>query len=168
MNFKCYLLALVLTFIPITVKAQIASGGSFSLEKSVVASGGESAGGDFALTGTIGQHTAGTNSNNLEFVHSSGFWTPEQFAPTAAMVTIGGKVRTSDGRGIKNVQIILTDESGASRIAVSGTLGFYRFTDVEVGQIYILTIVSKRFTFPISTQVLAVKENVQNIDFTAN
>ena len=51
------------------------SGGTFVIEKSVIAGGGEkSTGGTFVLDGTIGQSLAGTQSNGGSFTLLSGFW----------------------------------------------------------------------------------------------
>ena len=60
---------------PIAVFAQIASGGGFSVEKSVIANGGgTSSGGGFSVSGTSGQNAAGKNPINAAFSHQSGFW----------------------------------------------------------------------------------------------
>ncbi|MFN0277278.1 MAG: hypothetical protein ACKVRN_01620, partial [Pyrinomonadaceae bacterium] len=57
-----------------TARAQ--SGGTFLIEKNVIAGGGGSAaGGVFALDGTIGQSVAGTSSSGGVFSVDSGFWT---------------------------------------------------------------------------------------------
>lgn len=74
------------------------------------------------------------------FNQIGGFWTPDQLVPTAASVSIGGKVKTVGENGIRNVVVALTDLNGAVRTTVTGSLGWFHFTDVEVGQTYVLTI----------------------------
>lgn len=64
------------------------SGGTFVIEKSVIAGGGGStAGGTFGLDGTIGQSVAGTMSSGGVFSLDSGFW-----ASSAAPTIISGTV----------------------------------------------------------------------------
>ena len=51
------------------------TGGDFALEKSTIAAGGgQSTGGDFIVTGTIGQHDANTESTGGDYALSGGFW----------------------------------------------------------------------------------------------
>jgi hypothetical protein len=87
--------------------------------------------------------------------------------PTAANVTVGGRVLTADGRGIRNARVILTAPNGETRFAQTGVSGFYRFTDVAVGQTYILTVTSKRFVFANPTRAVVVTDEIVNFDFVA-
>lgn len=163
------ILSLVLLTLPQILTAQVSSGGGFSIEKSVVATGGgESSGGAFNVTGTVGQNAAGTLASTNVFSQIGGFWTPEQLAPTAASVSIGGRIRTADGNGIRNVIVTLTNSSGAIRTTVTGTFGWFRFTDVEVGQIYVLTTKSKKYNFSNPTMVISVNDELTDLDFIAN
>ena len=87
---------------------------------------------------------------------------------TAATVSVGGRVMTSDGRGIRNVVIRLTDSEGNVRTAISNSFGHYRFNDVEAGATYILTASGKRFSFSQPSQVLNVNEETDDINFIGN
>ena len=148
--------------------AQIASGGGFTLEKSVIASGGASnlAGGAFTLGGTAGQISSG-NSGTGNFSLRGGFWAIQPLAPTAATVSIGGRVVTG-GAGIRNVIVTLTDSRGAFRTTLTGSFGMYRFEAVEVGETYILTVTSKKYVFANPSQIVAVNEELTNLDFVAD
>jgi hypothetical protein len=149
------------------VKAQIAGNAPYTLDQSVIASGGgASASGDgaFKIEGTIGQAVAGTTSIGNAFAVKSGFWTSPPLAPTAASVTVSGRVLTLDGSGLRNARIVLIDMRGNIRTTLSGAFGYYRFSAVEAGQTYIFTIVSKRYEF--ASQVLPVTEEIENLDFT--
>ena len=151
-----------------TAPAQISSGGSFSLEKSVIAAGGgESVGVGFTVTGTSGQNAAGTAAQNSNFSLIGGFWTADRFAPTAALVSISGKVTTLKGIGIRNVVVTLTDAAGNIRTTGTGTFGFYRFTKVEVGQIYVLQVQAKKYFFPNPAQVVSINDELTGLNFTA-
>lgn len=88
-------------------------------------------------------------------------------APTASSVSLSGRIRTADGRGIRGAVVQLTDQNGATRSVRTGTFGYYRFEDVEVGQTYILTAASKRFTFANPSRVISVTDELAEIDFIA-
>src|SRR5688572_13354857 len=100
--------------VPIT-EIQV-SGGNFTLEKAVIAGGGrEKQTGSQNEHGTTGQTIAGNTSSGGNFQLYSGFWTPENFAPTASTVTVGGRILTANGNGIRNVIITMTAPNGESR-----------------------------------------------------
>lgn len=148
--------------------AQAQTGGDFTITQSVVASGGQnSSGGNFSLDGTIGQPLAGTNSSGGAFVAGNGFW-QAAFAPTAANVSISGRILTADGTGIRNAVISLTPISGGQiRSARSSGFGFYCIEDVLIGETYILRISSKRFVFLPETQIVTPLDELTNVNFTA-
>ena len=91
------------------------------------------------------------------------------FAPTAANVSIGGKVSNAKGRGISNVKIILTDANGNIRTAVSNSFGLYKFEGITVGETYIVSAVnSRRYQFDNPTRVLTLEEERGDIDFVGS
>jgi hypothetical protein len=87
--------------------------------------------------------------------------------PTAAEVSVSGRVATAKGNGIRNVSVTLTDSSGGARRAISSSFGYYRFDNVEAGQTYIISIHSKRYVFVDPTRVLNVQDELADVDFTA-
>ncbi|HEX8247124.1 MAG TPA: carboxypeptidase-like regulatory domain-containing protein [Pyrinomonadaceae bacterium] len=144
------------------------SGGQFTITKSVVAGGGaEMQNQSRAAQSTAGQTVAGGSSNGGAFSLSSGFWTPDNLAPTAAAVTVGGRVTTAQGNGIRNARVTIHFSTGETRSTLTGAFGFYRFSDIEAGDIYIFTVSSKRFVFPQATQAVTVSEERDDINFTA-
>jgi hypothetical protein len=166
---KNIFLGAVLLTLASAANAQIASGGGFTLEKSVIASGGASnlSGGAFTVGGTAGQISSG-NSDAGSFFLRGGFWAIQPLAPTAASVSIGGRVLTDGGAGIRNVIVTLTDSRGAFRTTSTGTFGMYRFEAVEVGETYILTVTAKKYVFANPSQIVAVNEELANLDFVAD
>jgi hypothetical protein len=87
-------------------RREIVASGAFTLEKAVVAGGGSAKqGASLGEHGTTGQSIAGIKSNGGQFSLYSGFWTPEELAPTAASVNVGGSIKTAAGKGIRNVKI---------------------------------------------------------------
>lgn len=167
---KLFCLALPLLFSASTAQAQ-SSGGAFVLTQSVIASGGgisSEAGNIYSITGSIGQSVTDT-SNTAPFTIKSGFFTaPLLFAPTAAMVTVSGRVTTATGRGIRSVLIFMTDGQGTLRTTTSSSFGYFRFTDVGAGETYIFTAKAKRFTFSQPSLVLNIDSNTNDVNFVAN
>lgn len=96
----------------------------------------------------------------------TGFWTAgEPLAPTAADVSVSGRVLTADGRGIANAVVNLTDQSGQTRQALTSPFGYYSFDDVQAGETYIATVRSKRYTF--TPRTLNVADQLTGVDFVA-
>lgn len=85
--------------------------------------------------------------------------------PTAAGVSLSGRVLTSNGSGLRNAVISLTDTTGVSRTVTTSAFGYYRFDDVAVGGTYVVSVASKRFTFVPRT--LIVVDELSDLDFVA-
>lgn len=147
---------------------QAQTGGSFTVTQSVVANGGGgSSGGTFTVNGTTGQPAAGTNSTGGVYGISGGFW-QNQLAPTAAGVSVSGRVTTADGRGIRGAKMMLSNSNDQTAItATTGSFGYYRFDDVTAGQTYVLSVTSKRFSFIVSSRLLSVNDEITDEDFVA-
>lgn len=128
-------------------------------DATIVANPGGSPSGSFPV---ISLTTGGPGSNNHTF--DVGF----TLAPTAANVSVEGRVMLSAGNGVRNATVILTEADGSQRVATTGSFGYYRFDQVEAGQTVVVSIRSKRFTFDPSAQVLTLKDNLTEIDFVAN
>ena len=144
------------------------SGGTYTLTKTVVAGGGTPMqNAPENLHATAGQTSAGIKSTGGNFSLYSGFWTPDDFAPTAATAVAGGRIKTADGRGIKNVVVSIIFPSGETRTTVSTAFGYYRFADIPSGDTYIFSVAAKRYTFAVNTRVKTVTEDAQDIDFIA-
>jgi hypothetical protein len=88
--------------------------------------------------------------------------------PTAAPVTVGGRVMTSSGRGILGARVSLTDSSGNTRVAVTNVFGYYRFADLTAGETYVLSVSAKRLKFASQTQVRIVVEDTSDINFISS
>jgi len=108
-----------------------------------------------------------TNSFTLAGVSSFSDWSLGLLAPTAANVSISGRVLSSAGRTIPNAIVTLQPtSSGAVRTARTNSFGFYRFDDVVTGQSYVLSASAKGQTF--SPAVISVVDNVADFDLTGN
>lgn len=88
-------------------------------------------------------------------------------APSAAGVSVGGRVLTAQGRGISKASITMWDDLGNARRAITNPFGYYRFQDVEVGRTYIFEISGKRYIFAQPSQVLSVDDAFSSLNFVA-
>lgn len=130
--------------------------------------GSQSTGGIYTVDGTIGQNLAGTVSSGGGNSLRGGFWAFQSLAPTAANASISGRILTFEGYGIRSVSITLTNLSTAEvRSGLSSAFGYYRFDEILVGQTYILTVNSKRFSFNPNTRVITLLDELTDEDFTA-
>jgi len=154
----------VLFSLAVSLTAQ--TGGSYQVEKSVVAPGGNrSNGGVYSLESTTGQARAGGLFNASTFSAYTGFWTPDNLAPTAAGVSVSGRVTTPEGDPLGYATVLLTRADGVSRSALTGPFGYYLLTDVEVGQVYTVTVESKRYQF--APRVLSILDELTDLNLVA-
>ena len=87
--------------------------------------------------------------------------------PTAATVSVGGRITTSSGFGISQARVSITDAKGETRTVLTNQSGYYRFDEAEAGQTYIVSASRKRYQFVPSTQVISVSEDLVDVDFMA-
>ncbi len=87
--------------------------------------------------------------------------------PTAATVTVSGRVNVG-GRNLHGVSMALFDTaSGETFYAMTDINGVYRFNDVPVGEDYIITPQRIGYTFSPANKFLSLTEEMTNVDFTA-
>ncbi len=123
------------------------SGGPYVVTQSVIVNGGgSSADAIYEVGGTIAQPAAGVLSSGGGFAVRGGFW-QSFFAPTAASVAVGGQITTIIGQPIRNVRVMLIDAGGTIRTAVTNSFGYFRFDEVEVGNVYIVSATHRNFEF---------------------
>jgi hypothetical protein len=99
--------------------------------------------------------------DNVQFLSPS-------MVPTAANVSVGGRVFDSGTSGMSKVAVTLTNASGNSQTVYTNSFGHYKFDEVPVGQTYILTVNHRKYLFPDSPRVVAVEDNLTNVDFQAS
>ena len=100
---------------------------------------------------------------NVDTISFAGNYTC-QAVLTAGGVTIGGRVMTSDGRGLTNARVSISDGMGKTTTVVTGRRGLYAFPDVQTGQTYVISVGSRRFSY--QPKVIDVLDNVANLDFS--
>lgn len=159
--------AVILLMLATSAAAQ--SGGPYTVTQSVIAGGGSqnAAGGAFGLEGTAGQSIAGTQSTGGPFSVIGGFWAEQQLAPTAANVTLSGRVLLS-GDGMRRVTIMVQSLStGIVRSTTPNQMGHYSFDQLEIG-LYLIRAESPNFQFTPNDVVVTITEDVTILDFTGS
>ncbi len=113
---------------------------------------------------TVSTTTETTNIGTRPAEGQTYTFTPS-LAPTAASVSVSGRVLTGNGRGLMNATVTMTDMNGNTRTARTGSRGYFRFNEVEAGQTYVVSVSSKRYSF--APQVISVMEDLTELNFTA-
>ena len=164
MKSKLFICCIFLLTIPVSAQ----SGGQFAVTQSVIANGGaESNGGNFGVTATTAQTNVGANLVGGNFGLQGGFW-QAALAPSAAQVSVSGRVIAADGQGIRNARVLMTNQAGETQSAITASFGYFCFPEVLVGETYIISVHTKRFNFSNGTQILSVMEDVNDIIFIAD
>lgn len=89
------------------------------------------------------------------------------FGTTAANVSVSGQVR-SGKTPISNVTVMVTGGNLTEPlVAKTNSFGNYTFDGLAAGQIYVVTVVSRRYNFPQSSIVLNLEDSVADADFEA-
>ena len=85
--------------------------------------------------------------------------------PTAARVSVGGRVTTADGDPVSGALVTLTDRNGTMRSCRVSSFGYFRINEVGTGETYVLNVSSKSHTFP--ARVITVNDQIVDLIITA-
>lgn len=88
-----------------------------------------------------------------------------QLGPTAASVSVSGRVLSSRGRGISNAMVHLTKSNGEIQTARTNSFGYYTFQQVAAGESYVFNVYAKRYQF--NAQVITLTEDLAELNFYA-
>lgn len=88
-----------------------------------------------------------------------------QFVISASPSSVSGRVVTQSGRGISKAFVKLTNNAGETRRVLTNPFGYFRFNDVPSSETYIISVLSKRYSF--TSQVVSVTNDVNELIFTA-
>ncbi len=118
-----------------------------------------------AATNVGGTVNTLTHTVTVNSVNSFSVWTVGGFAPTAAGVSVSGRILTAEGEGVRSARVVMIDSQGIVRMTVTGSFGTYRFDDVRVGETYVMNVSSGRYRFnPIT---LSVSDELSEVNFTS-
>lgn len=107
---------------------------------------------------------SGTAPNRHNGPYSLNFSCTTVAVPSAAGVSVGGRVMSGNG-GISRVGVSITDSRGQIRYATTNSFGYYRFDDLPAGETYLIEVSSKKFQFSNPTRIISVSENITDLDF---
>lgn len=121
-----------------------------------------------SLSGASPVLTLGANS----FLSTTGFNGVGTFASdpvpttntvTASSVTVGGRVLTPTGRGLRNAMVTLTEADGTTRTVLTGNAGAFRFNEVTIPQTVSVTVRSKSYRF--IPRIISPDADFSDLDF---
>ena len=87
------------------------------------------------------------------------------FSPTAAPVSVGGRILNSNGSAIRGAVIELIEEDGTPHRATSNGFGYYTFSQIDVGQNVMLYVSSKQYLFPGSPRSVLLTDELTDMTF---
>lgn len=92
----------------------------------------------------------------------------EQLAPTAAEVSLSGRVYSGEGTTIRGATIMIYGGSLVEPITVStGTFGAFAFTGLRAGETYVVTVHSGRYAFDEPVRTVTLNEDFADLEFIA-
>lgn len=86
-------------------------------------------------------------------------------SPTAAAVSVGGRVLSEIGRPVSKARVTLTDPAGNRRTFLTSPFGYYKFENVAAGSVFIIEASAKGYAF--EPRLISVSDGLMDIDLTA-
>ena len=179
MRFQIKLPALIKTFFLFVLCAPgvfAQANAVYDLSHNVIATGGDKSSNALnKVEGTVGQSVAGTTSTgtnagtNTQYALRGGFWAFEDLAPTAATVSVAGRITGNQPNDFgKRVTIVLINLStGATRTAQANSFGYYQFDELEIGELYLVRAHGKTLQMTPDSYLFTLTEGREDLNFTA-
>jgi hypothetical protein len=109
---------------------------------------------------------AGANTVTANGVSTFSDWAVGTLAPTAAAVSISGRVTSADGRPVSGAYVRFADETGAVKLAVTNSFGYFRVEGLAAGAAYIAGVQARMYTF--EPRLVSPTDNVAGFDFVGS
>jgi len=127
---------------------------------------------DGTVWNLIGVTARDTTNNWVEYAGVTQFspWTISSdppTGPTAAPISVSGRVITTSGIGVAGVRVTVSSLSGVSRSTLTTSFGTFRFDGLPAGAVYIVSVRSSRFTFSQTSQMVTAFDDVKGVNFVA-
>ncbi len=111
----------------------------------------------------------GIGDNNI--IVGTGVYNGQTHAYAMVPVTnasLGGRILTSGGAGIRNAFVTLSGGNLPSPVSVStGSFGYYNFQGLQAGMTYTITVATKKYVITQPTRMVTLNAGVNNFDFVA-
>ena len=95
--------------------------------------------------GPVQREVSDANANVVASKFADGYI--QILGPSAANVSVSGRVLSAGGYPVSQAALMLTDVNGNTRYAVSSPFGYFEFSGVADGETCTITVNSKRFRF---------------------
>jgi hypothetical protein len=117
----------------------------------------------FAPNGTTLFLDTVANTFSINGLQNYSDWTAgNPQAPTAANVTVRGRVLNASGRGLSGTIVEMVGQNGNTVYAITNPFGYYRFVNIAAGETYIISVRSKSYRF--APRVVNVGDDVTDLD----
>lgn len=84
-------------------------------------------------------------------------------------LSIGGRILTSGGAGIRNALVTISGGNlPAPKTVQTGSFGSYNFSGLPSGSSYTVTVTTKRYVIAQASRTVSTATGVNNLDFVAN
>jgi hypothetical protein len=99
---------------------------------------------------------------------SIGGWGIQFLTPTAAPVSVSGRVRTVNGQGVSNALVTLMGgDLSEPRYVKTNTFGHFAFEGLQPGMSYVLSVESRKYVISQPVRVVSLTDNLTGVDFVA-
>jgi phage gp45-like len=89
-----------------------------------------------------------------------------QTVPTAAETSISGRITTPDGRGIKNIRVVVSGGALSQAVfAITNAFGYFRVEGLRAGDTYVVAVSGKRYLFDPPARIVSLDDEAFGIDF---
>jgi hypothetical protein len=86
---------------------------------------------------------------------------PTYLGPTAAPVSVNGRILSPSGSGLQNAVVTLTESNGTVQTTLASSYGYFNFPAVESGQTVVISVQSKRFQF--DPQIATLNDDITDL-----
>jgi len=112
------------------------------------------------------------DENAPNYFTNKGLWeldavSANAIPPSAASVTLSGRVTDSSGKGMGHVRMRIMDMDGDVQTVLTNKFGDYQFTNVEAGQTYALDATQKGVKFINNPRILILSDDLNGENFAA-
>ncbi|MBV9241441.1 MAG: carboxypeptidase regulatory-like domain-containing protein, partial [Acidobacteria bacterium] len=97
--------------------------------------------------------------------HDPIFYKVDVGGPTAAAVTVSGRVVDPNGTGLRGAVVRLTDETGISRSATTNAFGYFVMENISSGKTYVGSVKSRGYV--VDQRLVSVTDTIADLTFAA-
>ena len=91
-------------------------------------------------------------------------FTCSPFVPTAAPVSLSGRVLDPSGNGVFNARVTALGQDGETRTGITNPFGYFRIDGLAAAENYLVEVMSKRFSY--APRGVHAVDDVTDFDFT--